>query len=187
MKDLIARIRGECYRIKCKLFKKNVLIKKGLKIYNKLEIKGKGKVIIGQNCVISGLRGYKNYYVTLYTHSPEAIINIGDNVSLFGVRISAKFAVIIGNDVLIEDSSITDTDFHSIDRSRKTPTNENIERCTVVIGNRVSIAAKSIITKGVSIGDDSIVGPGSVITRSIPPNSLVLGNPAKVIKQMASK
>jgi len=178
MKDWIAKIRGEYYRIKCNLFKKNIFIDKGLRIYGKFEIIGKGKVIIGKNCIISRVIGYKNCHVVLQTLNPNAIIKIGDNVSLFGARISSKFAIKISNDVLIEDSSIMDTDFHSIDKSRQTPSDENVNKCKIVIGNRVSIGARSIITKGVNIGHDSIVAPGSIVRKSVPPRSLVFGNPA---------
>lgn len=50
------------------------------------------------------------------------------------------------------------------------------------IGNNCFIGAKSIILPGVVIGDSSIVGAGSVVTKNVPPNSIVAGNPAKILK-----
>lgn len=52
-----------------------------------------------------------------------------------------------------------------------------------VIGERCFIGAHSLIMPGVHIGDNSIVGAGSVVTKSVPANVIVAGNPARVIKQ----
>ena len=51
----------------------------------------------------------------------------------------------------------------------------------VIIGNMVFIGAGSIILPGTSIGDNSIIGAGSVVTRDIPPNTVAAGNPARAI------
>lgn len=51
----------------------------------------------------------------------------------------------------------------------------------VTIGNRVFIGEKAIVMPGVSIGDNSIIGAGSVVTKSIPAGSVAAGNPARVI------
>ena len=57
MKDFIARLRGELFKLKCRFFRKNIYIKEGLKIYKKLKVVGKGKVYIGKNCTIGGIKG----------------------------------------------------------------------------------------------------------------------------------
>lgn len=186
MEDLIATIRGSLYRLRCQLFRSNVHIKKGLKLYRKLEIKGKGLCIIGKNCTIRGIPGSRNQYVTLYSNSPEAAITIGDNAELLAAKVSCKFAISIGHDVLIEEASLLDTDFHSVEKSRKDIEGESRESCMIVIGDRVSIGARSIIAKGSRIGDESIVGPNSVVRGPYPPGSLIMGNPAKQIR-MGSK
>ncbi|HTN95576.1 MAG TPA: acyltransferase [Nordella sp.] len=51
------------------------------------------------------------------------------------------------------------------------------------VGARCFIGARSIILPGVRIGDGSIVGSGSVVTRDVPPASIVAGNPARIIRQ----
>ncbi|MEE9330725.1 MAG: acyltransferase [Methylophilaceae bacterium] len=56
-------------------------------------------------------------------------------------------------------------------------------RCHTRIGKNCFIGARSIILPGITIGDGSIVGAGSVVTKNIPPNVAVAGNPAKVIKE----
>jgi len=64
------------------------------------------------------------------------------------------------------------------DVTEKIPDNDR----DVVIENDVWIGAKAVILKGVTIGKGSVIGAGSVVTRSIPPYSVAVGNPAKVIR-----
>ena len=56
-----------------------------------------------------------------------------------------------------------------------------------VIGNNVLIGAGAIIIGDVKIGDNSIIGAGAIVTKNIPDNSVAVGNPAKVIKQVGEK
>lgn len=59
---------------------------------------------------------------------------------------------------------------------------EKINISPVRIGNNVWIGVRVIILKGINIGDNSIIGAGSVVTKNVPNNSIVVGNPAKVIR-----
>ncbi|MDR4470968.1 MAG: hypothetical protein MRJ68_22190 [Nitrospira sp.] len=181
MRDLLASLRGRIYRGACRLFWKNIKIGEGLRIYKKLSITGKGKLVIGKNCIIGGALGDSSQYVTLDTHSETATIQIGNNAVLNAARVSSKFEIIIGNDVLIEQAGLLDTDFHSIDKSRQTPQGETRERCRIVVGDRVCIGARSFITRGVKIEDDVLVFPGSVVTSQVKAGSCVGGNPAKLV------
>jgi len=181
MRDTLAWFRGYIYRVTCRLFRRNIEIGEGLRIYKKLSIAGKGKVVLGKNCLVGGASGDSSQYVTLDTYSECAIILVGDDVALYAARISAKHEIIIGNDVLIEQAGLLDTDFHSIDKSRKTPEGEMRERCRIVVGDRVCIGARSFITRGVKIENDVLVFPGSVVTSLIKAGSCVGGNPAKPV------
>lgn len=51
-----------------------------------------------------------------------------------------------------------------------------------IIGKRCFIGARSIILPGITVGDGSVVGSGSVVTKDVPPGSVVVGNPARVIR-----
>jgi acetyltransferase-like isoleucine patch superfamily enzyme len=55
----------------------------------------------------------------------------------------------------------------------------------IVIGRNVWIAAGATIIGGVTVGDDSVVAAGSVVTRDVPPDTLVGGNPARIIRSIA--
>ena len=85
----------------------------------------------------------------------------------------------IGKDVAIaRDVIIRDTDAHSIQG-----TNHTKEK-PVKIGNHVWIGTRAVIMKGVTIGDNSVVAAGAIVTKDVPPNTIVAGVPAKVIKYM---
>ena len=56
-------------------------------------------------------------------------------------------------------------------------------RTSTHIGNKCFIGANAIILPGINIGDEVIIGSGSVVTRDVPSNCIVAGNPAKIIKQ----
>lgn len=179
MRDFFAETRGKLFILACRLFRRNIHIGRNLKVYKRLIIRGNGRVVIGDNCVICGVVGERSKYVILETHAPEAEITIGNDAFLFGARFSSKFSLWAGNEVFVEDASITDTDFHSIARDRGVPLSESRDKCAVMIGNRVSIGARSIVVKGVRIGDDAVILPGSIVTKSLPDRCVAMGNPAK--------
>jgi acetyltransferase-like isoleucine patch superfamily enzyme len=183
MKELIAKFRGAAFVIGCRLFRPNIHIGQNLKVYKRLIIHGKGQVIIGDNCTVKGVSGESCKYVTLDTYSPEAEISVGNGACLLGARISSKFFVSLGDDLFIEDASITDTDYHSITRERGEPQFERRAKNAVLIGDRVSIGCRSIIAKGVRIGDDTVIMPGSIVTRSLPTMCIAMGNPAKPCRE----
>lgn len=183
MRDFLALLRGRIFLVFCRLKGMNVQIGQGLKIYKKVSISGSGRVEIGKNCVMAGIPGDSSQYVCLESLHPESVLQIGDNASLYAARIAAKFRVVVGNDVLIEEAGIMDTDYHSIARDRGEPLSEKEDKCRVTIGNRVSMGARSSVLKGTTIGDDVIIAPGSIVTMSVKPGSVVAGNPARILTQ----
>lgn len=115
---------------------------------------------------------------------PNSVIEIGDNVGISGSTINASTMIKIGNNVLIGSGClITDTDSHPLkwdDRLRNDDSKTKSK--PIIIEDNVFIGARSIILKGVTIGYGSVIGAGSVVTQSIPPNVVACGNPAKTIK-----
>ena len=179
MRDWIAFVRGGIYTWWCKVFRKNIRIGKNFRIYKKVRIRANGTVHIGNHCTVAGIPGDDSHYVCIDSYHPNTVVRIGDGVKLYAARIAAIHQITIGDEVLIEESGIVDTDFHSIHKDRGAPADESLEKCKIWIGNRVSIGARSIVMKGVTIGDDAIIAPGSVVTASIKPGSIVCGNPAR--------
>lgn len=109
-------------------------------------------------------------------------IKIGDHSLISpGVRISAASEIIIGNDCMIASSAyLTDSDWHGIyDRSLAIG-----KTLPVCLKDNVWIGDSAIVCKGVTIGENSIIGAGSIVTKDIPPNTIAAGNPAVVVKTL---
>ena len=116
----------------------------------------------------------------------NARINIGNNVGMSSPVLWAHNAITIGDNVKIGANSILiDTDSHSLDyRMRRSPMTDGGKSAPIVVEDDVLIGANCIILKGVRIGARSVVGAGSVVTKDVPPDTIVAGNPAKVIKKI---
>jgi acetyltransferase-like isoleucine patch superfamily enzyme len=115
-------------------------------------------------------------------HKLGGEIVIGDYCLISpGVRISAEQSIRIGDDCMFAANVyISDSDWHGI-YNRIRPF-----RCSkpVVLENNVWLGEQVIVIKGVTIGENSVIGAGSVVTKSIPANSIAVGNPARVIKSI---
>jgi acetyltransferase-like isoleucine patch superfamily enzyme len=88
----------------------------------------------------------------------------------------------IGDEVMIGPNVSLITSGHPIEPSRR---RAFVTAKPIVIERNVWIAAGAIVIGGVTIGENSVVAAGSVVTRDVPPNSLVGGNPARVIRSIA--
>ena len=117
--------------------------------------------------------------------SPQ--VKIGDNS---GIGVNAQIApyVTIGSDVMMGPDCLIYTSNHGM-KKRDIPMwkQESSKTEPVVIGNDVWIGARVIILPGVTIGDGSVIGAGSVVTKDVEPYSIVAGNPARVIKRRESQ
>jgi len=109
-------------------------------------------------------------------------ITIGDYALISpGSRITAGDKVVIGNSVMMANGVyITDSDWHGIyDRSHRTE-----EVSPVIIEDNVWLGDCSKVLKGVTIGENSIVAAGAVVTKDVPANVVVAGNPATIVKHL---
>jgi len=111
-------------------------------------------------------------------------IKIGDYCMICpGVRISSAAKIVIGDSCMIASKVyITDSDWHDV-------YNRNAlgKGAPVTIEDNVWIGDSAIICKGVSIGENSVIGAGAVVINSVPSNSIAAGNPARVVKSLDSE
>ena len=120
--------------------------------------------------------------LSIWPSSPDSgRIKIGNYCLVCpGVRISsAEDVTIEDNCMMASRAYITDCDWHGlydrVDIGRSKP---------VRLGQNVWVGDSAIICKGVHIGENSIVGAGAVVVDNIPPNSVAVGNPARVVKDL---
>lgn len=125
--------------------------------------------------------------VVLNAMAPDSIIRIGDSVGVSGAVICAKELISIGNRVQLGSGVvICDTDFHSMDYQLRGQVGdfEDARSAPVCIEDDCFIGARAIVMKGVTIGARSVVGAGAVVVKDVPPDVVVAGNPARVVKQL---
>jgi acetyltransferase-like isoleucine patch superfamily enzyme len=104
-------------------------------------------------------------------------LSIGDFSSINeSVYLNARTSLFIGNNVHISVGTIITTTGLDYMMNR-----DHISK-TIIIKDNVWIGSNAIILPGVIIGENSVVGAGAVVTKSIPPNSVAVGVPARVIK-----
>lgn len=180
-------------------------LRSGLKYDPSYTIKGKlyiGKPIFFLRCFAKSSNGQlvmgkgftcRNFFVSnsigliqpcFLNVGTKGRLIIGRNLGISGSTINATNEIIIGDNVTIGSGCIiSDTDSHSIyKKDRRNNTYDNCVSRPIHIGNDVFIGARSIILKGVTIGDGAVIGAGSVVVKDVPENTVVAGNPAKIVK-----
>ncbi len=146
-------------------------------------LRRRGRITLGDDVEISGKIGLA--FNTALGLNPE--LRIG-NHTFIGHQCSFSIAkgVIIGNNCLIAGNThFFDNDGHPVDAAQRRA-GERVAPADVkpvTIGNDVWIGAGCRILKGVHIGDRAIVGAASVVTRDVLPDTIVAGNPARVIQK----
>ena len=112
-------------------------------------------------------------------------ITIGKNCGISGSTIYAMQSIEIGDETLIgANCKIVDNDFHPLDsEKRRANLPSDIKKRPVKIGSQCFIGMNSIILKGTELGDRCVVGAGSVVSGVFPPDCVIAGNPAKIIRR----
>jgi len=123
-----------------------------------------------------------NHPVILCTWRANALLQIGENFAMTGGSIIAAEKIIIGNNVNVgANTIIMDTDFHPLEAEARRLDSEPAKTAPVFIEDDVFIGTNCLILKGVTLGQGSVIGAGSVVTKDVPPYTIVAGNPVRFI------
>lgn len=118
------------------------------------------------------------------TQTPSAQIIIGSHVGMSAVTIVSHQSITIDDYAMIGAGTlITDSDWHCLSPNVAERHSQNGKSAPVHIGRNAFIGTRCIILKGVSIGENAVIGAGSVVTHDIPANAVAGGNPCHVIQQ----
>lgn len=187
-------------------------VKNKLSCYkNRIKLKIYG-IQYGKNCIIHGILGIKlnsdsivqigdDFYLSSGNHinplaknlqghicvNKGAKLIIGNRVGMSSPVIRVHKSIKIGNHVKFGANVIVmDSDAHSLNYLHRRDASVDMQHkkdAEVVIEDDAFIGMNSIIMKGVTIGARSVIGAGSIVTKSIPADCIAAGNPARVIKQ----
>jgi acetyltransferase-like isoleucine patch superfamily enzyme len=154
-----------------------------------LRSKNPRAVVFGKHCSC--------YAGCSFSISHEARCTVGDFTLLNGALIMAEEKIDIGSYCLVSwNVGIADSDFHPLEPAQRLidaqalapyfkdrPPRPKLKTAPVRICDNVWIGMNAVILKGVTIGENSVVAAGSVVTKSVEPNTVVAGNPAVAVKQ----
>ncbi len=171
LKYFITLIRGKKLTRMCEKYGKRTSVIGKITV-----IKKNANVILGDYCKFyNGVKlSVVGYDKTIPTLSIGNNVAIGDRTEIHcGKRVE------IGSNTLISwDCLVIDRDYHKFGADGMVEKKDDI-----IIGENVWIGCRSMIMKGVKIGDGAVVAAGSVVTKDVPERAMVAGNPASIIKE----
>jgi acetyltransferase-like isoleucine patch superfamily enzyme len=173
---LFALAKGRWYRASCRLRGVRFEAGRNFRVFGRVSIKGPGIVRFGNDVVV-------DMTVTPWTYDSSAVIEIGDGTYLNGTQFGCARSIVVGPRCILATASIMDTNFHSTDIDRHEPGAE-VKIAPVRIGANVWIAARAGVLPGTTIGDNSVVGFGSVCSGEYPANALISSARATVVRQL---
>ena len=143
--------------------------------------KAEGYIRMQENSTLNVNGCFKLFYGSTIQVFKNACLTLGKGYINSNSVIACCNKITIGDGAaLARGVYIYDGDHHSIIDANDEVMNRS---SPIVIGNNVWIGVGAIILKGANIGEGSIIGAGSVVNKNVPPNCMVAGNPAKVMKE----
>lgn len=171
---------------------------RAMQIMGQVAVTGTGRVTIGDDFVFTSGQAINpissNLEGCFHTEGKGEIV-IGNQVGMSSTRMWIKSGLHIGDRVNIGACTLLiDTDCHQMNhlmRRREAilhhsaeELNRNILSAPITIEDDAWIGAHTLVLKGVTIGARSVIGAGSVVTKSIPPDCIAAGNPCRVIRPL---
>lgn len=149
-------------------------------IIGTLIIDASGEVTIGNNC---GFGCFRHQINRIDSRQPSARVVIGPTSFFNGAHVGAWTTIEFGQRCIVSDALIEDDDYHSIEVNRWDPA-AKVKSAPISIGENVWIGSRAAVLKGVTIGNNSVVGLGTIVRKSVPENCVVIGNPQQIVKEL---
>ncbi len=141
-----------------------------------------GRGIVLRSSYVSNIAGI-SHKVQIGTIN-NGFISIGNGCGLSGTTIVSSSRIILEDNVWLGvNCRVYDCDFHPINFESRINGKEG-KSSPVTLKRGVWLGADVLVLKGVTIGEETVVGAGSVVTHSLPAHVLAAGNPAKIIKEL---
>lgn len=149
---------------------KDCRVGKGTKIYNFVNLYG---CTIGENCIIGSFVEIQNGVI------------VGNRVKIESHSILCE-GVVIENKVFVGHSVVFINDKYptSVNENGKIKGKKDWKLLKTIVRRGASIGSNATILGGIEIGEDSMVGAGAVVVKDVPPRSIVVGNPARIIRTL---
>jgi len=146
------------------------------------------KIVIGNNVIFRSNASSNyiglNHRCIIVAKKKDAEIFIGDNSGLSGTSIVADTKIIIGENVLCgANVQIRDSDAHNLDPALRRQSS-GVKTAPIFIEKNAWLGMNSVILKGVRIGENSVIGANSIVTKTMPSNVVAAGNRCKIIKSL---
>lgn len=146
---------------------------------------GHGRLVIGDHVTFDG----QSAFVFGNRLVEKPVVVIGDHSYIgHACSFTTSQSIIVGKHCLFASMvQIADYDGHPLDAERRRAGEPSPPESVrpVVIGNDVWIGTGAVILKGVTVGDRSVIAARAVVTRDVPPDAVVAGNPARVVKYLS--
>ena len=161
--------------------------------HQRVELWGAGRIEFGKDVQIGWKQSpaFRSSYGYFEARFEDSSIRIGD-----GCIFSNDAAIISetrGGGILIGSRCVFgvgfryyDSDFHGLEASARHDRNA-IKTAPVTIGDDCFFGERCMVLKGVSLGDRCVIGAGSIVTKSFPPDSVIGGNPARLIRNLKTE
>lgn len=178
---VLALVNGYYIKLLFFILRKRVKIGRWFRVAGRFYVMGSGQVIIGDNCMINSKLIKQTCFMPVY---PDSVIEIGNNVTFSGTSIQCYKSVKIEDDCAIANAYIVDSPAHHLSADRKIRGDEGIVPAPVKISRNVWLSVNTVVTHGVTIGENSVIGACALVREDVRPNSLYAGVPAKFIREI---
>ena len=161
------------------------VVTKGAVSGRRIVLRNHGQMELGNGVALNSFPQGESFVTSLNTWLPDASLEIGEQVVLNGTVIHARQRIHIGAWTMFGPGCVViDNDSHPLRRDPQARRGRDVAAAPVDLQSNVWVGMRSLIMKGVTIGENSIIAAGSIVTRDIPANVIAGGAPCKVIRRL---